>query len=312
MKLYSPYKNRFNSILLMCISLIANSQLYAQKSNAYIYIELIKTIPCKIIQNEKEIIQYNKNYVLLYGDENSEQKIDIEFGANLYPKQSFIIDLKPNNAFAYKLAKSSEQSFYLLDLINNGKIIESNSNINIAIATELNALYIGNDKNNFGNKSSEEKKYNNIKKNKKETLDNEPKQTKPEYGIVEMIPPKDEKTKTEKTNNQKQISHQNNQKLKTGCNQITLEPEINSFIEKLNTKRNDEDRLILVRRKQFSGCLATESIIQIISLFSNQYYRFETLKALYPLAAYPNSVIECESLFRSSNYKLKLAEFLKL
>lgn len=125
-------------IVLFVIGLSLLQSVYGQTS--YIYIELIKTIPCKIILNGVEAIQMNKNYVILNIQEAKEQNIDIEFGANLYPKQSFIIDGVPNAMFAYKLARSSESSFYLLDLINNGKIIESNSAVNIGLASELNLI----------------------------------------------------------------------------------------------------------------------------------------------------------------------------
>ena len=78
-------------IVCLIIGILPQKETCAQ-SSSYIYIELIKNIPCKVIQNGVDVIQYNKNYVFLYGEDNTEQKIDIEFGANLYPKQSFVID----------------------------------------------------------------------------------------------------------------------------------------------------------------------------------------------------------------------------
>ncbi len=301
-------------IVCLIIGILPQKETCAQ-SSSYIYIELIKNIPCKVIQNGVDVIQYNKNYVFLYGEDNTEQKIDIEFGANLYPKQSFVIDLTPNKSFAYKLSKSSETSFYLIDLVNNGKVVESNTNTNIGIATTLNQIHFSENTPIYTKSENTQKSVSILKKIKKEkTEEKEDKTIHKEhvYGIIEEYNNKEtiqtvKADKTEKENNPIEII--NTQELRKGCNFIAINSTIEIFLQKLKSKRTEEDKLILIRRNQIKGCLTQEQISNIVSEFSSQYSRFEALKILSNQAAYPNQLIEAENLLKAQNYKAKFVDF---
>ncbi len=310
MQYLKPYI--FIGVLMM--SFLTDISAFAQKS--YIYLELIKNIPCKVKQNGVEMTQYNKNYILLYGDNHSEQKIDIEFGADLYPKQTFIIDMSPNNAFAYKLSKSSETSFYLIDLINNGKVVESNSNTNIGFASASNQIYFSDNTpppTSKNTTTTKEKFASKLKKTKhKEAEQNDPIET-PTYGVIEVLNNESTpvpKTKNEEINKENKLSVETNpQTARKGCNFIATTPIIENFLQKLKAKKSEDDKLILLRRNQIKGCLLQDQITTITSHFSSQYARFEALKVLSTQAAYPNQLIEAESLLKSQVYKSKFAEF---
>ncbi|HMN32315.1 MAG TPA: hypothetical protein PKA54_02995 [Chitinophagaceae bacterium] len=296
------------------MSFLLDLSVFAQKS--YIYLELIKNIPCKVKQNGVEMTQYNKNYILLYGDHHSEQKIDIEFGADLYPKQTFIIDMSPNNAFAYKLSKSNETSFYLIDLINNGKVVESNSNTNIGFATASNQIYFSdNTPSSIVNNTTatKEKLISKSKKTKHKEAELSETTETPAYGVIEVLRNEsnpESKTKNEELKKENKLPVEANpQTPKKGCNFIATTPVIDNFLQKLKAKKAEDDKLILLRRNQIKGCLLQGQITTITSHFSSQYARFEALKILSLQAAYPNQLIEAESLLKSQVYKSKFAEF---
>ena len=76
-----------------------------------------------------------KNYVICPIPQSGEQQIDIDFNGDLFPKQQFILDAVPGSAFAFKLAKTAEDKFYLIALVNTGKIVETNTAVNMALST---------------------------------------------------------------------------------------------------------------------------------------------------------------------------------
>jgi hypothetical protein len=307
-------------IVLFVIGLSLLQSVYGQTS--YIYIELIKTIPCKIILNGVEAIQMNKNYVILNIQEAKEQNIDIEFGANLYPKQSFIIDGVPNAMFAYKLARSSESSFYLLDLINNGKIIESNSAVNIGLASELNLIKFSTTKYAIQPNVIDKKEQNNWIKNvftgsKKESpkvntsqKSNTNAKKQLPYGVVEVIHPNETKpdnTKKAPIVSSKPAPEQTRtfKQIKANCYMIASENEVGSFIEKIALKSDEEVKLVMLRKKQFSGCLNVSQLTQIASQFNTQYGRYQCMKIGLSNVANPQDLPQGASIFKTEAYKNK-------
>lgn len=312
--------NKIIKLLLLCtISLkwitICNAQ------SSYIYIELIKTIPCKIYQNNQEVIPLNKNYIILNVADQKEQSIDIEFGGDLYPKHNFIFLTESNASYGYKLAKSGEQSFYLLDLINNGKIVEPNSAVNIGISTEFNKI-------NFGNSNSLITQIKKEKKNKhsekfKEIdsliVSTNSKEIK-KYGVVEIINPRlfDENEKKLNETKKEKIIADNKPKaikptpikiVKRKCNIEASNNEVERFIEKINERNIDDDKLLVARKKLFTGCLNVDQIMKIAENFETQNARYHFIRISMSNISNMNELPLCKSLFKTNSYQQK---FLKL
>jgi hypothetical protein len=295
----------------------------AQKS--YIYIELIKSIPCRILQNGKEVPQLNRNYILLNVAEQSEQIIDIEFGADLYPRQNFIIDVVPDAAYAYKLAKSGEKSFYLLDLINNGKIIEANSKVNIGIATALNKINFGKDqqpnlrRTTAKNSSRVGRIFTRNRAEKTPQVIPAQKATEKaetagvKYGVVEVIRPA-----TVNTSVKEQDTRQNTVTRpalpanagKTSCITVASDEEAALFAAAVAAKKNEEVQLLMVRKKKFTGCLTVQQVIRIGEAYNSQYARYQLIKIVQGNVANPLEMPQCESLFKSESYKNKFLELI--
>lgn len=333
-------KNTFLLSLLLWNALIANAQ------TSYIYIELIKTIPCKIIQNGKELPPLSKNFAVLTINENREQNIDIEFGADLYPKQSFVIDASANALYGYKLAKSGERSFYLLDLVNNGKIIESNSAINIGLATELNTIHFGvhqklaypatnqkkgtvnwlrkRSKNDAtassGNKRSTPKqKHGDSQTNKPLAgVKNGGQNIPPQYGVVEVINTKNQVAESVPSETQSPPRVVNSKApivnsvptAKSNCYLTASDKEVESFIEKTRLKSDDEAKLLLLRKKQFTGCLSVNQVMHIAEEFSTQYGKYNVVRISFSNIGNRQDMMQLESLFKTEGYRSKFNKLL--
>jgi len=310
-------------LLLTLLLLLLPCIIQAQKS--YIYIELIKTIPCRVLQNGQEVAQLNRNYIILNIAEQSEQIIDIEFGADLYPKQNFIVDVMPDAAYAYKLAKSGEKSFYLLDLINNGKIIESNSKVNIGFATGLNKINFGKNQPpntrrqtvSSGNRLTKIFTRNNTAKTTAKTAVQQPVMPKTavreKYGVVEVIRPgSGNQTGTQQqpaqnpatTVSKATVGH------KSSCVNTASDKEVELFSAMVAAKKNEEVQLLMIRKKKFTGCLTVRQVIHMGETYNSQYGRLQFIKIVQGNVANPLELPQCESLFKSESYKNKLLELI--
>lgn len=295
--------------------------LYAQSS--YIYIELIKSIPCRVWQNGTEVQQLNKNFVVLAVNEQPEQNIDIEFGAELYPKQSFVIEATPDAIFAYKLARSGEKSFYLLDLVNNGKIVEANSKVNLGIGTDLNKIRYGKDqaphqrRKIVARRSWMKRLTNFIAYNKRpQTDEKKEKKTvaetaapKPSYGVVQVIEPEKRKPATSMSHSATPTA---SKPIRAACKLVASDKEVDLFAEKLAQKNNEEVQLLMARKKQFTGCLNVGHIIRLGEQYHTQYARLQFIKIIMHNAANPMELPQCESLFKTDAYKNKLMELIEV
>ncbi len=297
--------------VLLFVLLFVNIVSFAQGS--YIYVEPIKGIPCKMILNQKEVPLMTKNYFLITIDHTGEQTLDIVFGNNVYPSQTFVVDVVEGSAYGYKLSKTAEDKFYLLDIVNNGKIIETNTAVNIGLTTNDNVINFYNtntvpvvtqepilSKKAQKQKNKELEKINHVVQKTTNTA-NGVKDEKQEYGIVEII------TSKEPTKNTNENAKSPETK-STNCTLITSEMEVKNIIERLVLKSDDESKLILVKKKTFTGCLTMNQIYSITDQFNTQYGRFAVVKFFRPLMSDVENIILLEPLFKTEGYKTKLRE----
>ena len=285
--------------------LVLSLKLHAQQS--YIYLEPIKGLPCKIFINQVEINALTKNYFLIPLKGNGEYTFDVVFGGGLHPKQTFIVDVVEGSGYAYKLAKTVENKFYLLDLVNNGKIIETNTATNLGLTTEDNLLNFFDPKMQKPEELSraEERRRAKLEKAKAkakslEKVELEPKIENPkkeEYGVVEVIT-------SQSSNNAPTPKAVGN----TKCASLTSPQEVESFVDRLNQKNDDESKLILIRKKNFTGCLTCSQVYKIVDELKTQYGRFSAIKLFNASISDPENITQLESLFKTESYKSRLRE----
>lgn len=305
----------------------------AQIQSSYIYIEGINGIPFKVLLNSVEKPMLGKNYSIVTSDVAGENKIEIQFSGDVYETQTFILDVLPGSSYGYKLAKAGDNRFYLMDLVNNGKIIETNSAVNIGLTTELNTIRfdqgpvpvekkIANDtriKEDVSSEPSIEKESRSERKKKKKELaeaekavnaqaKKEEQEKAKEFGVVEVIQSSDvtEKSNVEKKEEKKVVQEPVQPVAKKTCLRNASENEINSFVEKLKQKSDDEAKLILIKKKIFTGCITAMQLYQMVEVLETQYGRFSFIKFIKPEVNTPSDLILLEPLFKYDSYKQKL------
>jgi hypothetical protein len=370
-------KNVFKIALLLIITISLVQNTIAQSS--YIYIEAIKGMPISVNINGNEIKSLARNYLLFETKQEGENNVEIKFAGNLYPPQKFVVNTVSNAQYGYKLAKANEDKFYLLDLVNNGKIIELNTSVNFAFSTDENKIHFYNPQNYVleevktkGNKAS-----NLFKKKSAKNGEGQPTITKIEkeekYGIVEVINSNSEKTNTiqvkEKIKNKKKekllkqeedtnskvivdtlqvekevaplvVKKKKKEKVQevttlaeektvlvnnpilpiikeehvkpvvpkavSKCVREASDVEINSFVEKLAIKTDDEAKLIFMKKKFFTGCISTKQLYSIVEKFDTQYGRFTVVKFIKPEIIDAENLGTLQPLFKYETYKQKL------
>lgn len=304
--------------ITLCLFLLMPICSIAQ--NSYIYLELLRNIPCKISVNGNDIPLMSKSFVILPCKDSYEQQIEISFGSDMYPIHTFIVSPGKDNCLGYKMAKSGEKSFYLIDLVNNGTIVQANKGTNIALPTIDNnikrnttaekwSIVKGNSKQNFVNNIFGKKKNSNNTSTKTITQ-SEPQIDKPKYGIIEVIESKQEKS-TALTNTSVSINTNNTHISNKKCLRAAADAEVNSFAEKLKERKGDEAKILMYRKKQFTGCLTVEHLRTILNVLDTQSGKFDLVKITSPTLANPESIIELEDIFINAGYKKKLIELAK-
>lgn len=337
-------------LLFTGLILFALGKLSSQVASSYIYLEGIRTIPFRLKVNNKEIPIRNKQYYLVPIQESGEYVMDILFAGDLYPAQRFILDANSHSAFGYKLAKTVEDKFYLVDLVNKGRIIETNSDVNIGLSTIENTI-------NFSNtlvlkdsvqteekltkkqrrklqqvseakslepvettvtKEPEPKVVKEKKKNKKvkDTLAvniEEPKKD-PVYGVVEEIKakPKKEKKKPEVAETKKEkveVAPVKKMVVPT-CSGNASDPEVNSLVNRLKNKSNDEDRMMILRKKVFTGCITCTQLHRIVEELNSQFDRMNAVKFLRNSISDIQNLVQLEDLFKTDTNKAKLTNLM--
>lgn len=254
-----------------------------------------------------------KNYVICPIPQSGEQQIDIAFNGDLFPKQQFILDAVPGSAFAFKLAKTAEDKFYLIDLVNTGKIVETNTAVNMALSTSTNQIKFAPIKQA---EATVEKEVENTESNKEkrrrrkqevaeqqETLVQNPEQNTPDSnGVVQIITaqPSEAPQKTEPPAPEKPV------KQEPVCKRQASESEISTTIDKLKQKNDDDTKLLILKRKDFTGCVNVEQVILIAGVFDTQYGRYGAIKFLRNFISNPEKLSDLDYLFKSNSYKEKL------
>lgn len=125
---------------LSLLLLIVFSVMIAHAQNSYVYIEGIKGIPFNVISDGKEVPKLGKSYTIIKYAEPGEKIIDITFVNTNFSKQRFILDVQSNSSYGFRMGKTEENKFYLIDIVNDGKIIETNSPVNLALSTPSNVI----------------------------------------------------------------------------------------------------------------------------------------------------------------------------
>lgn len=370
--------------IMWLVLMVGIGQVVHAQALSYIYIEGIQGIPFKISLNQVEKNVLGKNYILLPTNQAGENKVEIRFNGDIYPAQEFVIDVREHSSYGYKLAKAGDQRFYLIDLINNGKIIETNSNVNIGLTTELNHLNINQASKQVGTKTKKDKKQQikpdpenvqaNLPKENQEALDvNQSKKEKrrqeklaeaqaaqveadklalekaakkaekdkqkeeearnPEPSAKEkkrkqkeealaaenLAKQKEEASKEEKLgvievikSKDSKESEAVNEKVSPStpkashCPTNASDNEVNYFLDKLNQKSDDEAKMIMIKKKIFTGCLTAAQLNVLAESLDTQYGRFTLVKFLKPEISNPEDLIMLEPLFKYESYRSKL------
>lgn len=321
-------------VIATCFSAIT-----VKAQNAYLYLEGIKNMPFNISVNGNEVNRLSKNYALITFDSIGEYNIDIRFGGDIYPEQSFVVNVLKNSAYGFKLAKTLDNKFYLVDLVNANKIVETNSSVNIGLTTSENQLHFSDPSSipEVVEKSSKRKAKQKIQQmeaiqDSLAKVKTEEKKT-PEYGIVEVIEGQSNNTnqvqdsivivQNKETSPEKQINEEQKTvpkeaapkpvavkkaAVKNNCRKSASDEEINELAETIKNKNDDEARLLIVKRKVFSGCLSSSQCKQLAQTFSSQYGIYSCVKVLSAILSDKENLFLVEDLFRSESYKKKIRE----
>jgi hypothetical protein len=274
--------------------------MYAQQGS-YLYIEPIRGLPCKVILNEKEIQPVTRQYFLLPLQGPGEYTVDIVFGGGQIPKQRFVVDLADGCAYGYKLAKAGENRYYLLDLVNPGRVVETNTAVNLALTTEDNVIRFFDP---AAPAAPDAVKKQGLFRRRTNTPDQTPARDTvsvkaPAYGVVQVI-----------TAGTDSVVRPPVKKTASRCVATASEAEVAAFAEKLSQKGDDEGKLILIRKKIFSGCLSCRQAYALTEILNTQYARFAALKVFRASLADPENMQQWESLFKGESYRSRLKELL--
>ena len=87
--------------------------------------------------------------------------------------------------------------------------------------------------------------------------------------------------------------------------------EIKSINEKIETKGDDEDKLLFIKKKVLSGCFTSAHVYSMAEVFDTQYGRYSLVKFVLPLTSDPSNLLTLESLFKYEAYKSKLRKLVE-
>jgi hypothetical protein len=338
---------------------------YSQESTSYMYIEGVRGIPFRLKLNRTEIPMLHKGYYLCPLKNSGENTIDIEFAGDLYPPQRFILDANNNSVFGFRLGKTVENKFYLIDLVNEGKIIETNSEVNIGLSTLDNTInYRSNlivdpipeevvvDKKTKKENKKAERELEEEQRSKEEALEKARKASKDSLLAVEKRAKREEarrikeekeaakaalaqskkeelaRTSTKPTPNPEVVIKTDNpssaidvnsiaeptplqKKLfATNCPQTSSKEEVQSLVARMNSKSMDDDKLILLKKKVFSGCISCNQLYSIIETFGSAYTKFAAIKFMRSSISDIQNLTLLKPLFKSETNKTKLESFM--
>jgi len=131
----------FALITFFCCGFLVNK---LQAQNAYMYFEGIKNMPCRLFLNNEEIKLDGNQYTILTFESAGEQTIDLIFKNGQADVQTFVVDILPNSCYGFKLTKTKENKFFLMDLVNTGENVEANTVSSSPLSTVANKLVLYN------------------------------------------------------------------------------------------------------------------------------------------------------------------------
>lgn len=310
------HRKFYSWLPIVVFTLLTSLHIKAQ-SVSYLYLEGIRGLPSFIEIDNAPKAAMGKNYVLIPLEKSGEIQVNINFNGNLYPKQNFVLDALPGSSYAFRLAKTADDKFYLMDLINTGKIVELNTNVNIALTTDQNKI-------NFFVPSTRPQvdtleEANKAKRKRKRKNDSEVPtdsvqltETRAQNGIVAVYTDKEIEQKASEAQpvvaEKKQNPPQAAPKQEPNCKRMSSEEEVVSTIDKLRQKNDDDTRLLILKRRVFTGCLEVRSIKQIAELFDTQFGRYGAIRFLRNFMKDPENLGELDPLFKTNSYKEKLMQ----
>lgn len=310
------------SICFLLFLLMLTGKGWSQQTTSYIYLEGIPSLPFDLNLNGQSIPSSNPYYYLIPVEQTGENTLLLNFQQNEYPRQTFVLYLNEQSAYAYKLAKNETNNFYLIDLINEGKIVEGNSWVHTGISTPDNRVHFQNtllQESKKGEKAVSKKtttattplvtelketgsssvtkveKWNSIKTERKETRVNTPEEKKTDNN--RKSDPSIVSASSKTTSKKMFVSN---------CTYDATDKEVKTIIDKMSYKSKDEDKFILLKKKIFSGCLSTSQTALLLSAFHGQPTRLDVLRFLRPGIADVSDLISLQYLFKSASYREKV------
>jgi len=103
-------------------------------------------MPFQVESEGKSLNNNTEHFCVIPSAGGREHVLEIRYGNGEMPSQRFNIWVQKNAAYGFQLAKSADGHFYLLDLVNEGKVLEAGASSGLTTFTEKNQLYIGNTK----------------------------------------------------------------------------------------------------------------------------------------------------------------------
>jgi hypothetical protein len=299
----------FSSLFFFLIAQTAFSQ------SAYLYIEGIRGIPFFVAVNGQAQANISKGYSIISFAQPGEKRIDISFINDNFEKQQFVVDAVDSSAFAFKLAKTELNKFYLIDLLNDGKIVETNTSVNIALASERNKILFYQadtfhvvEQNKLSKISRKERKQK-LEDSLQKVLAFEEKKDEKKYGVIDsIVPDKSVSNPVEPVMKEspKPIAYK-----KSSCSQTIPPAEIDKLAAQLVAKTDDDAKLLYFKKKVFIGCYSANQMFQIAEKFDTQFGRYSLLKFALPLVDDISNLQKLDALFKYDAYKSKLKKLIE-
>ncbi|MBK7763924.1 MAG: DUF4476 domain-containing protein [Bacteroidetes bacterium] len=316
-----------------CLFLFAS----ANAQVAYIYIEGPRNIPFQVLVEGKQDLVQGTNYAILSFIETGVKNISIRGADGQFETQRFKILVQKNAVYGFQMVKSTESKYYLLDLVNEGKVIDEDAPATVTAYTEKNNLHTANfqplkmlksgqivspvkpaPKVVKQMKSVPEERF--VTKPIKKNNDSLPVQVV--QPIQKVVQPKVKKKDTIISEYQAidskvsdlQVNYEDTIKLNSGnvvqslsetCARIAEPYELKGILTLMKDKTDDEEKTIFIKDEANDFCFSCEQLIEIGKNFSTQYGRYSFLKSLRTSVADPENYASMEILFKYEDYKAK-------
>jgi hypothetical protein len=102
-----------------------------------------------------------------------------------------------------------------------------------------------------------------------------------------------------------------NKNVTTGeCNTSISENELNTLIERMTKKADDEARRNFIKKKIETNCFATKQVSNIMATFDTQEGKFLLVKTIFTKIIDKENTAELESSFEFESYKQRLRKFI--